>query len=334
MEKIKTVLKEYDIRPKVDLNYNREILYYEDLEIFFRNYKNKFKEADCVACSSKMHFHLIEKDGFHYRQCSECKTVFISPRPDNEALDWWYSASQTKHAMKILEKTKNKRILIYKERIQKLLSRIDSNIKSVLDIGCSSGIFLETFKSINPELNFFGIDSNKDSIMLAKRKKLDCKNITVENFAKITKSRYDLILALEVFEHLTNPVNTLKAISRLLGSSGYLYFTIPNYYGYDFLEIGEIYRNLLGPGHLNYYNPHSIQILLKKNYFKEIKVFCDGILDTSIVENYHHEKKKIQDGFWKYIYDNKNKYSEFLNEFQKMLIKYKLSGNMTIVAKN
>ena len=73
-------LKEYDIRPKIELNYNREILYYEDIKVFLKKFKDDFKDTDCLACSSKSHHHLMEKDGFHYRKCIECgipKCVFL-----------------------------------------------------------------------------------------------------------------------------------------------------------------------------------------------------------------------------------------------------------------
>lgn len=334
MKKTDQNLKEYDICPRIDVNYNREVLYYEDIKVFLKKFKDDFKNSNCVACSSKLHYHLMEKDGFDYRKCTECETVYISPRPEPEALKWWYSKSrQIKHSAKILEKTKDKRLLIYKDRVEKILSRINGNIKTVLEIGCSSGIFLDFFRSVKPEFKFAGIDASKDAIKIAREKKLNCKNISIEEFAKKTNTKYDLILAFEVLEHLNNPLNTLKFIYRLLSRESFLYFTVPNYLAYDFLEIGDIYRNLAGPAHLNYFNPYSIKKLLKRAGFKGIRVFCDGILDTSIVQNYHSEKKKVQYGFWKYIYDNKDRYSEFLKEFQSLLQKYILSGNMTVIAK-
>jgi len=107
---------------------------------------------------------------------------------------------------------------------------------------------------------------------------------------------------------------------------------MPNYISYDFLQIGEVYRNFFGPSHLNYYNPDSITLFLKRAGFGGIRCFSDGFLDTSIVGNYHRDKKKMQDGFWKYVYDNMNKYPNFLIDFQKLLQKYKFSGNMTVLA--
>jgi hypothetical protein len=50
------------------------------------------------------------------------------------------------------------------------------------------------------------------------------------------------------------------------------------------------------------------------------------------VGNYHSDKKRILEGFWRYIYENREKYSNFLIDYQKLLQKYKLSGNMTVVA--
>ena len=83
---------------------------------------------------------------------------------------------------------------------------------------------------------------------------------------------------------------------------------------------------------LNYYNPLSITKLFKHEGYSQIETFCDGILDTALVGNYHLDKRKMLQGFWKYIYDNRKEYSDFLIDFQKLLQKYRLSGNMTVIA--
>ena len=119
----------------------------------------------------------------------------------------------------------------------------------------------------------------------------------------------------------------------MLSANGAVYLTMPNYLAYDFLEVGEIYRNLLGPAHLNYFNPRSIARLLERAGFRDAHVYCDGVLDTSIMANYHREKRKVLTGFWKHIYDRDEEYAEFLDEFQDLLRKYRLSGNMTVVAR-
>jgi len=326
-------LKEDDIRPKLDLTYNREILYYKDLSIFFEKYKQNFQYVDCVSCKSKNHYKILHKDGFIFRKCNECETVFISPRPDPKALQWWYSNSENvKDYTEILEKTANKRMQIYHYRIDQLFKRLPPHsIKSLLEIGCGTGVFLKLLKAIKPELEITGIDINDESVDLTKEKGVNCLNVSAEEFAEKSTDQYDLILAFEIFEHIFDPFFLVKSLFQLLNKSGKIYMTTPNYLSYDFLQVGSIYKNIVGPSHLNYYNPFSIMKLLEWGGFSNIEIFCDGILDTDIVGNYHSDKKRVLDGFWGYIYDNREKHSKFLIDFQKLLQKYKLSGNMTVV---
>ena len=144
--------------------------------------------------------------------------------------------------------------------------------------------------------------------------------------------KFDVIMAFEVLEHLPDPQKSVKNIFDTLNENGTFYGTLPNYHGYDFLEIGQIYRNLFGPTHLNYFNPKSLEMFFKRNGFKEIEIMTDGVLDTALVENYYKSKKVVLSDFWKMIYDNNN-YQDFLSEFQSLLSKHKLSGNMTFIAR-
>jgi 2-polyprenyl-3-methyl-5-hydroxy-6-metoxy-1,4-benzoquinol methylase len=328
------MLREEEIRSRLDINYNREFLYYKDLPLFFEKFKKSFQSVDCVACKSENHYILTEKDGFSFKKCDKCQTVFISPRPEPEALDWWYGHSEhIKHSQEILRKTADKRQMIYDDRIDKLFSRTHNSVKSVLEIGCGTGNFLKLIKTRKPELKVTGVDLSPEAVELAKEKGIDCFNVSAEAFAKENSGSYDLILAFEVLEHVFDPFSLIRALVRLLEKKGTICMTMPNYLSYDFLHLGDVYKNFFGPDHLNYYNQFSIKTLLEQGGCDHIEIFCDGILDTAIVANYHSDKKKMSEGFWKYIYDNKDEYSSFLVDYQKLLQKYKLSGNMTVVAR-
>ena len=259
-------LKEEDIRSRLDVNYNREFLYYKDLPIFLKNFKQNFQYVDCVSCKSKNYDIISHKDGFIFRKCNECGTVFISPRPGPKALQWWYSNSEhVKDSQKILEKTADKRTQIYNDRIDKLFKRISpSHVKSLLEIGCGVGEFLKLIKRNKPELKITGIDMSDEAVGLAKEKGVNCLNISAEDFAKKSSEHYDLILAFEILEHVFDPISLVKALFNLLKKDGILYMTMPNYRSYDFLQVGDVYRNFFGPSHLNYYNPFSIMKLLER----------------------------------------------------------------------
>ncbi|NVJ54175.1 MAG: class I SAM-dependent methyltransferase [Campylobacteraceae bacterium] len=327
-------IKEEEIRPVVISNYNREVLFYEDIELFHKKFKNDLiKVEKCIACDCRNIYFIFNKDGFEFSKCNSCKTVFVSSRPNDFQLKWWYTHSKSQlHSVKILESTQDARKALYERRVDLFLDRIDKEVKTFLEIGPGNGQLLEIIKNKINGSYVKGIDLNPNAVDACNKKGIDCDVVDINDMAGKINEKYDAIMAFEVLEHLPNVKKSIKNVSETLNEGGIFYGTLPNYQGYDFLEIGQVYRNLFAPTHLNYFNPKSLEILLKKNGFKEVEIITDGVLDVSLVESYNKVKKIKLSDFWSMIYEN-DEYKDFLSEFQNLLSKYKLSGNMTFIAR-
>ena len=84
-------MKENDIRPQ--LLFERYIeLGKNDIKKFF--YGSKLKKIKCPACNSEGRF-VFYKFGFNYEECQNCKTLYLSPRPNKKAFDKYYSDSES-----------------------------------------------------------------------------------------------------------------------------------------------------------------------------------------------------------------------------------------------
>ena len=109
------------------------------------------------------------------------------------------------------------------------LSNVDLN-SSVLDIGCASGFFLTLLR----ELGFAdieGIDASEKFISIAREKGLRCRvmDILAPGLHESEK-KFDIILLMEVLEHLPDPLRALENARKLfLKSNGGLFITIPLY---------------------------------------------------------------------------------------------------------
>ncbi len=102
-----------------------------------------------------------------------------------------------------------------------VVSRLES--KSLLEIGCGNGHFLEKIVSLG--LNAAGIDINKDAVSACKVKGL---NVDAVNVFEITKS-YDIVVLFQVLEHLENAKDLfLFLTTKLVRPGGHLVIAVPN----------------------------------------------------------------------------------------------------------
>jgi len=141
----------------------------------------------------------------------------------NKLNEWW----NIKGNYKILHK-------INPLRLEFILNNFDKSIrkKDVLDIGCGGGLISELLAKKNA--NVTGIDENIYNIKQARDHvkmssiKIDYKNQSLDTFYKKNKKKYDLILCLEVLEHVNDVKKTLDKISELMKPGGTLILSTIN----------------------------------------------------------------------------------------------------------
>jgi 2-polyprenyl-6-hydroxyphenyl methylase/3-demethylubiquinone-9 3-methyltransferase len=115
----------------------------------------------------------------------------------------------------------------------------------ILDIGCGGGLLSEPMKRLGADV--VGIDASKKNIQVAKihakKNKLDIKYICTspENFE--TKNKFDVILNMEIIEHVEDVDFFLKSCSKLLKKNGIMFVATLNktLKSYVFAIIGAEY---------------------------------------------------------------------------------------------
>jgi SAM-dependent methyltransferase len=126
----------------------------------------------------------------------------------------------------------------------------------ILDIGCGAG-------SVSHELvmrghEVYGLDLMKEAITRAKKRGIHAEIYDVNNLPlPFQDGFFDCILALDILEHLFDPLSLLRDMSRMLSAQGYAIVFLPLHF-----DIRQRLRILTGKGILLYehlwYNPNSV----------------------------------------------------------------------------
>ena len=103
----------------------------------------------------------------------------------------------------------------------------------------------------------------------AKEKGLDVYHAGIEEFEIVGERRFDVVLLLNVLEHLREPAKTLVDIKeKLLTKDGILVIDVPNEYN-DFQLVANSEYQLgdwwvCPPNHINYFSASSLESVLNK----------------------------------------------------------------------
>ena len=146
----------------------------------------------------------------------------------------------------------------------------------VLEIGCSTGIFLWQLKRIGWDVK--GIEISKASVAAAKDKGINVITVPFEK-AKLDE-KFDLVILNHTLEHLKDPLQVMKKLSEIIKSGGYLYIDLPNFASLSCKILKGNWSMLLPEEHLWHFTQKSLKVLLNKNGLR--MVFVDkasGIWD-------------------------------------------------------
>ena len=146
------------------------------------------------------------------------------------AEEWW----DPKGKFKPLHKFNPIRISYIKENIIKSLNLKDMkkplNKVSILDVGCGGGLLSEPMNKLGADV--VGIDASEKNIQVAKlhakksNLKINYLCASPENFTK--KMKFDVVLNMEIVEHVEDIDFFLKSCSKLLKKGGIMFVATLN----------------------------------------------------------------------------------------------------------
>lgn len=323
---LKDDFREIEIRPNEEFTYFLSLIEKDIKEIFASEAGNYFYY--CPACTHEKSSFKFSKNGFVYRECSLCGTVFMTPRPNKEMLHKFFAQSE---GLKYWNSKKFQEIASRKEHIfeprvrwiSESLEFSEESSRSYLDFYSKYLPFIEkvsALKNFNRKVSYKPDESIINEV----------KDYGFEIIENLGEEKYSVITAFEVFDRFYSPRNVLETIKNSLEKSGLLFLSTNSASGLDFQFLLNKSKNIVPPLHINIFSVEGIVKFLEDFDFEVLELSTPGSLDVYNLENQIDEISLP-----KFLIDLiKNRDSQTKEAFQQFLQRARLSSHMRILAKN
>lgn len=144
---------------------------------------------------------------------------------------------------------------------------LPARLERVLELGPGQGTTLAWIQQSHPDVWSYGVELFEDAAVQARHVFTDVRVGNVETFPfenDIEAGSLDLVLCLDVLEHLADPWSVVKRLSPLLRPGGRLIISVPNIRNWKFLwhllsraDFNYTDAGLLDRTHLRFFVQHT-----------------------------------------------------------------------------
>lgn len=185
------------------------------------------------------------------RRCSRCGFEFKDPVIDARKLLACYAAAQSDNWDESPDPEMRQFGLLRDVAARHAAGR------RVLDVGCFNGAMLEYF---GDNWERFGVEPSREAAELAGRRGVTVLADTLENLDSSARD-FDVILAIDVVEHLVEPVPFFCHVSKRLRPGGIFLLLTGNTDSRAWRMQGSMYWYCSLPEHVSFYNRASLRKL-------------------------------------------------------------------------
>ncbi len=185
--------------------------------------------------------------------------------------------------------------------VREVLNKIKSsrfNPNTILDYGCGDGRYTSILKQFFPESSIYGSDISDIGLKIAKENHPDAQYISMsDETIDFADSSFDLIISIEVLEHVKNVEKSTREIGRLLKPHGMVLITTPcaNKYSLEWFYnklTNRLQSSFDGygrfgtdePAHLRRLNDKQLRLLFSKSGVDIHKIYHRAHLFITIME--------------------------------------------------
>lgn len=218
----------------------------------------KFESVPCAICGGEDFDLIATKDRYELDNrvviCKHCGLIQTNPRMTAESYRSFYRDDY--RALYTRMQTIDEHFAHMAERAKRIVQFIGRHTKlkpcKVLDVGCSSGGMLQTFKQVGYDVT--GVDYDKNRVAYGTNRGLNLFEGDVFDI----ESKFDLIIYSHTMEHILDLKGELNRVAQLLNSGGYLFVDLPNMDYWLSHDVTKCLQN----AHTYYFTPDTLRKLM------------------------------------------------------------------------
>jgi len=235
----------------------------------------------CPLCSKNNISLLKIEKKIKIHQCLDCEVGFL----DKKSLEKQKKLKQNfKYSLKDYFQNKD-RLEKRFGKLTKIILKFKNNGK-LLDVGAGFGLLTSILYRLG-KFKITVVEPENEAHFLRKiPKEIFKKNFS--DFLKINKQKFDLILLIDVLEHLKNPKKSLLEIKKILNNNGFLVIQLPNYKSL-MAKICKHWSWWMIEDHKYFFSPKSIKKLTKETGFQ--------LIFFKTYEDFYDFKKNLDGNF-------------------------------------
>jgi SAM-dependent methyltransferase len=244
----------------------------------------EFETVDCTSCGSNKSTLVYALQDYLYglagdfacRRCETCGLLYLSPRPTRAAIVDFYPATYQPYRTAIQDETNSLMRYMRRRKVIRRRQAVEKHVaqgpRNLLDVGCSTGIFMDEMRRAGWEVS--GIEINDDTVAYARQRfhlTVTCGDLLETD---LPLAAFDLITLWDVLEHTFDARAVLVKANQLLRPGGILALTLPNWESLDRRLFGRYWIGFDAPRHLHVFPNAVLQDLLGQTGFAVVENKC------------------------------------------------------------
>lgn len=243
------------------------------------------RSVACALCGSGDAAPILQLGDLSYEvpgsfrlvRCEHCQLIYVDPRPSPEELARYYPPEYSAFRKAIEDERWFLMRWMRRRNIRRRRRAVEAYTRhrpgQLLDVGCSTGIFLAEMRDAGWHVT--GIETSSPAAEYARERfGLDVMQGTLEG-SRLPANSFDAITLWDVLEHTDSPLEALHAANQLLRPDGIVVATVPNYDSLDRRLFGPAWIGFDVPRHLTVFTPDTLSRSLLRAGFDVLHLRCD-----------------------------------------------------------